>query len=270
MALNPPFDQAVKPIISLFSKFSDKLTGLQDGLAESLTELQEQITDLPDSIDCSDPRINNIKNLLNDINDGISNIQQLFDNIQSVINVLIAIATIAAIAISISLALVLPTNNAIVKALEVSSYVVATILGILGLISAALIGAKSFISAISTQLQSAIETISSICPNETFNLNVVNVDDSAAQFSGMTESEFYRIVNVSDSDLQDRERKIEQLLEQQRSLIDNLIEAPSNVFRNAGIPDANIGKEGDYYIDSRNNNIFGPKISDTEWGSPLN
>ena len=269
MALAPPFDQAVKPIISLFSQFSDKLTGLQDGLAERLTELQEQITDLPESIDCSDPRINDIKNLLNDINDSISNIQQLFDNIQSVINILIAIATIAAIAITI--ALIVPISNpGLERAINVSSFVVATILGILGLISAALIGAKSFISAISTQLQSAIETISSICPNETFNLNVVTIDDTATQFSGMTESEFYRMVNVSDSDLQDRERKIEQLLEQQRSLIDNLIEAPSNVFRNAGIPDSNIGKEGDYYIDSRNNNIFGPKISDTEWGSPLN
>ena len=38
----------------------------------------------------------------------------------------------------------------------------------------------------------------------------------------MTETEFYRTVNVSDEDLQDRQQKIEQLLEQQQSLIDNV------------------------------------------------
>ena len=104
-------------------------------------------------------------------------------------------------------------------------------------------------------------------------LKNLNDDDSQidiSQFEDMTESEFYQLINVSDSDIQGREEKIEQLLEQQKSLLDNLIEAPSNVLVNMGVPDNNQGKTGDYYINKQNNQIYGPKVSDTSWGSPLN
>ena len=92
--------------------------------------------------------------------------------------------------------------------------------------------------------------------NQPINLNTLSNSDSQlniSQFEDMTESEFYQLINVSDSDIQGREEKIEQLLEQQKSLLDNLIEAPSNVIVNVGIPDNNQGKTGDYYINKQNN-----------------
>ena len=51
MALQPPFDQAVKPIINLFSNFSDKLNGLQDKLSDTLNQMQSKVNDLPDNVD---------------------------------------------------------------------------------------------------------------------------------------------------------------------------------------------------------------------------
>ena len=270
MALQPPFDEAVKPIMGLFSKFSNKLNGLQNELTDKVNEMQQLVTGLPDNIDCNDPRINKLKELLERLNDIIAGIQKLFQNVQLAVNILIIIATIAAVAIAISLALVLPTNNAIVKALEVSSYVVATILGVLGLISLGLNMAVDFVNSLPDQLSSILDKLSSTCSNESFIINTLNRTDGADQFSDMTTSEFYRSVNVSETDLKDREQKIEKLLDQQRSLIDNLIEAPSNVLTDSGLPESDSGDTGDYYINIDTNKIFGPKISDIEWGTALN
>lgn len=277
MALTPPFDQAVKPILNLFGNINGKVGELQSKLLNQLTELQSKITDLPENIKCSDPRIDNIKQDIQRINDTISDIQTVFGNIQNVVNILLIVATISSIAIAISLAIVLPTNTGIVKALEVSSYVVATILGVLGAITGLIAFAQSMLSNISSALGPILNKLGSICNNETFIVNtdtansILNdISKQTAGYGDMTQTEFYRTINVSSEDLQDREQKIEQLLEQQRSLIDNLIEAPSQVINNQGIPNSDIGNIGDYYIDKLSKTIYGPKISDTNWGTPVN
>jgi len=277
MALTPPYDQAVKPILNLFGNINGKVGELQSKLLSQLTELQGKITDLPENIKCSDPRIDNIKQDIQRINDTISDIQTVFGNIQNVVNILLIVATISSIAIAISLAIVLPTNTGIVKALEVSSYVVATILGVLGAITGLIVFAQSMLSNISSALGPILNKLGSICNNETFIVNtdtansILNdISKQTAGYGDMTQTEFYRTINVSSEDLQDREQKIEQLLEQQRSLIDNLIEAPSQVINNQGIPNSDIGNIGDYYIDKLSKTIYGPKISDTDWGTPVN
>ena len=45
MALQPPFDQAVKPIplICFQSQFSDKLNGLQDKLTDTVIKMQSKV-----------------------------------------------------------------------------------------------------------------------------------------------------------------------------------------------------------------------------------
>jgi len=48
-------------------------------------------------------------------------------------------------------------------------------------------------------------------------------------------------------------------------VLSNLQEAPSAVFQQEGIPTSDIGKLGDYYIDTQNLIFYGPKLSDTEW-----
>jgi len=277
MALTPPFDQAVKPILNLFGNINGKVGELQSKLLNQLTELQSKITDLPENIKCSDPRIDDIKQDIQRINDTISDIQTVFGNIQNVVNILLIVATISSIAIAISLAIVLPTNTGIVKALEVSSYVVATILGVLGAITGLIAFAQSMLSNISSALGPILNKLGSICNNETFIVNtdtansILNdISKQTAGYGDMTQTEFYRTINVSNEDLQNREQKIEQLLEQQRSLIDNLIEAPSQVINNQGIPNSDIGNIGDYYIDKLSKTIYGPKISDTNWGTPVN
>ena len=272
MALQPPLDQAVQPIIQVFTALIDNLDNIQDKILEDVNELQEKLINLPDKIDCNDPRISEMKGLLSNINDRISDTQRSTENAQTVINILLVIATAAAIAIAIAIVVTLIGNPAIEQGLKTASFVVATILGILGLISLNLNSRVSLIQSLPDTLSNVLEKISSTCNNQTINLNTLkNLNDiDISQFEDMTESEFYQLINVSDSDISDREKKIEQLLEQQKSLLDNLIEAPSNVLVNTGVPDNNLGKTGDYYINKQNNQIYGPKVSDTSWGSPLN
>ena len=63
---------------------------------------------------------------------------------------------------------------------------------------------------------------------------------------------------------------MKQLVEQQKNLLTSLIDAPSQVYREPGAPSGNLGKTGDFYVDTENNIAYGPKPSDSEWGGPLN
>jgi hypothetical protein len=59
-------------------------------------------------------------------------------------------------------------------------------------------------------------------------------------------------------------------LRDQRNLLDSLQEAPSQVYKQDGPPPSTLGKPGDYYINLTSNQIYGPKISAEDWGTPVN
>jgi hypothetical protein len=75
--------------------------------------------------------------------------------------------------------------------------------------------------------------------------------------------------NVSDDDLQHRSDTIQQLVEQQQNLLASLQEAPSKVYQALGVPENNLGKLGDYYINLDDQSIYGPKLENNSWGQPV-
>jgi hypothetical protein len=116
-------------------------------------------------------------------------------------------------------------------------------------------------------LTSAISKISSACNGEVDNLEIpidgnLNEDND---YNDLVATEFYNERNVSDSDLQERSDNIELLLQQQRDLLSSLQEAPSKVYQDNGLPAADLGKIGDYYIDLSTSTVYGPKLSASEW-----
>jgi hypothetical protein len=282
MALQPPFDQAVKPILQSFGKFSGKISELQNQLLDRVNQVVSKVADLPNNIKCSDPRVLEIKNLLNSINNIIDSIESLFSNLSNVVNTLIAIATVSAILIGVlsvsPVPLPLGTPQPIFnKTLEVASYVVATILGILGTIKIIISVVIKRVTKVPEQLNAALEKLQNICSNDIINLKTNGSDDqinniaqAIQEYEDATGTDFYKPKNVSAEDQQQRQQQIETLIQQQRSLIDNLIELPSNVYRETGQPDTELGTQGDYYIDTTTNTIYGPKPTDTNWGTPLN
>ena len=78
---------------------------------------------------------------------------------------------------------------------------------------------------------------------------------------------FIKMLNVSESDLDQRSDTIQQLVEQQQDLLTSLLEAPSQVYKQEGVPPDNLGKAGDYYVDMQNNVAYGPKPTNTDWGT---
>lgn len=84
------------------------------------------------------------------------------------------------------------------------------------------------------------------------------------------ESEFYQTKNVQQEDIDERNDLIQQLIETQTDLLTSLQEAPSQVYNQSGTPDPELGKPGDYYVDTENKIIYGPKVSRTEWPQGVN
>ena len=119
-------------------------------------------------------------------------------------------------------------------------------------------------------LISAITKVSAVCNGDVDNLEIPSSllpdsDTNYNDYNDLVATEFYNKKNVSQSDLDDRSDSIEQLLRQQQDLLTSLIEAPSKVYQNNGVPANDLGKAGDYYIDLDTQTIYGPKASLTQW-----
>jgi hypothetical protein len=123
---------------------------------------------------------------------------------------------------------------------------------------------------INKTLANGIDKLSSICNSEALDvtaeiaaeLNGLNYDDIAP-------TRFYTELNVSDDDIQTRIQLIQDLIEQQLNVLQNLKEAPSKVISNTQPPTTNVGDIDDYYIDTTNQVIYGPK-TDSGWGIGIN
>ena len=134
------------------------------------------------------------------------------------------------------------------------------------------------------QIESKILTLVPVLTTAIAKLNTVSDDDielniptnistglnTDTNYNDLIPTEFYNESNVSEDDLTQRSNSIEQLVDQQRNLLTSLQEAPSQVYRGNGNPLPNLGKIGDYYLNTSNNVSYGPKISDNDWGTPIN
>ena len=82
-------------------------------------------------------------------------------------------------------------------------------------------------------------------------------------------SEFYTEVNTGIEDIKSRIGLIESLVDTQQDLLKSLQEAPAQSYNGEGAPVTALGKPGDYYVDTKNKNIYGPKTS-SGWPTPVN
>jgi len=98
-------------------------------------------------------------------------------------------------------------------------------------------------------------------------ISIPNIE-GITDYNDLVDTEFYTEQNVSDSDLDLRSDTIQTLIEQQKNLITSLLEAPSQVYKQTGVPSNNLGKAGDYYVDLTTNKIYGPKTD--IWPSAVN
>lgn len=240
-----------------------------DGLVDQVNATVQDSTKLPTDVQCNDPRVQKIKSDLTQIQSQITQIQQNLPKLQETIDSLKgAVQTAQAIKSVITVA---QLSNPFTAPL----FTAQNLMAIQDALIVNCIGALQSFSTLPGTITSKFQTIVPVLSESIQKLNsVCNLDETIPNFdddvnyNDLIETEFYTEQNVSDNDLQLRSDAIQQLVEQQRDLMASLLEAPSQVYKESGLPSNDLGKPGDYYVDISTNTIYGPKTS--VWGTPVN
>ena len=274
MAVAFPFDQITNKPGAAINKLQTALNKVIAKLNQKVSEAIGKSGALSKNILCNDPRVKDLKQILRQIQQYITQIQNILRILNIVIPILATAAQIASVLINGQLANPVPSPPVVGQTIAVQNELVANTAKALTQASVIVTAVNAAVSVASALLGPVINKLSSICNTETFEVNQTtqNALDNNTEFVITSDSEFYRTVNVSQEDIDLREDLIVQLQEQQRSLLTDLLEAPSRVIIGSGTqpPDADRGKTGDYFINQTTRTIYGPKVSDTEWPEGIN
>lgn len=277
-AIVPPLDFIPKLPARAVSEIMKQLNIQTDRLATQVTKTVEDSVKLPASAHCDDPRVKKIKDQLTEIQGQITKVQEQIPKIQQTIE---TVKQVVAVAQGIKTAITIAQlSNPITAPVFIASQLTA-------IQDATIVNAIESLNQFSTIPGTLASKLATIVPPLTNALNKVAAtcgetetdfelpgnllsDDQLVDYNDLVATKFYNTDNVSESDLDDRSTSIELLLMQQRNLLTSLQEAPSQVYQLAGVPAGNVGKVGDYYIDTQTSRIYGPKPSLTDWGQPVN
>lgn len=268
--------QIVQQIILLLSKQIDAISNLAEKTSTDCLNLAHNVK-------CSDPTVKQIKGQLADLQRLIDQLNIIINRTSDIISIINTVATTAFVLKIIQLAIPavpgVPTGpiteliNIFTKLIDNAKSSINSLKGILANI-------KSQFNRINSLIANSINTIGSICNNESFTVTseVASIINNASSIIGNDTSnindqyptEFYTNINVSDDDINLRFNTISELLENQLDVMTNLVEAPSKVYQASGVPENNLGKLGDYYINLDNQSIYGPKTQADDWGQPVN
>ena len=277
MAITPPFDQLTKLPAQGVDRAQQEFNKIVDDLLdESKTVIQDSIK-LPAWAKCDDPNVQKIKKSLLQIQEGIQVVQENLPQIQQVIS---GVKTLINTGIAIK-----NTIDATQLANPVTApvFIAGVAQALQDELIANAIAAVQPLQAVPQQMLSKLETLipplvtaiaklNSVCDEQT-ELTIPDLGDEFPEgydFNNELPSEFYQTKNVSEFDLQQRSDAIQELISQQEDLLASLQEAPSQVYKDNGPPTSNLGKLGDFYVDTQNNIPYGPKKSNTDWGGPIN
>ena len=253
----------------------DQLNQQLDVLTEIAADVIQESVKLPGDVNCDDPRIKKLKEQLAQIQKIIGDVQAAIPKVQQTISIVKQIVTIAqSVKATISAAqLANPATAGLFIALQLQAIQDATIVNAIASLNQFATLPQTLLARLQTlipPLIAALAKIGGACNGETPDFAIPDELLDTTNYNDLVDSEFYTELNVSDSDLTDRSDRIETILQQQQDLLNSLLEAPSQVYKQEGPPAAELGKAGDYYIDINTNSVYGPKLSATEWGSPVN
>ena len=277
MSIIPPLDRLTKAPSFGVDKIQQQFNDILDLVVDQTNQTIKDSVKLPTNVKCDDPRVQNIKQNLENIQSLITQVQQNIPKIQSAIT---AVNTIVSTAQGINAAIAAAQlSNPVTAALFISLQTQA----IQNQLIVNAVEAVKPLQSLPTQIESkiltlvpvlitAISKLNTVCGDSDIELNIPNIstESTVTDYNDLVPTEFYNESNVSETDLTQRSDSIEQLVEQQRNLLTSLQEAPSQVYKQEGNPPPELGKIGDYYLNTSNNVSYGPKITDIDWGNPLN
>lgn len=278
MAIVPPLDEIPK----LAGKLTNQLVELglkeSDKLIDQSLQVVQDSTQIPINCKCDDPKIKKLKQDLKNIQQQITRVQQTIPKVQQVIDTTKTVVNIAQqVKTAITVAqLSNPVTAPLFIAQQLQAIQDATIANALTCINQLQSYPTTLIDklppVIMPPIQEALQKLSSACNGDVPDINILSTKkiDDINSYNDLYPSNFYRDINVSEQDLLARATTIQTLITRQLDVLSNLQEAPSIVFQQSGTPTADIGKLGDYYVDTQNLIFYGPKLSDTEWPLGIN
>lgn len=278
----PPLDFIPKLPGVAVGKIVEQIDIQADKLLDQVSKLIQDSIKLPINIKCDDPRIEKMKKQLAEIQTQVQTVQEAIPKIQTSIDGVKQIVTIAVgIKTAISVAqLSNPVTAPGFIAAQLTAIQDATIVNAIASLEQFATVPKTLTTKLKTivpPLLAAMGKMSGACNGDLGAVELPSdllVGSRADGFNGdyndLVGTEFYTEENVSEADLAARATTIQDLVTQQRDLLTSLQEAPSKVYQQAGVPAGDLGKLGDYYIDTTTSKIYGPKLAITNWGTPVN
>lgn len=295
MPITPPLDEIPKATGQVANVLIQQLDKLLDLIFSKLNKTIQDAKILPDDCNCDDPRIQDILDQLNDIQNLISRLQQLIPIITAIITgvktaVTVAQAIKAAQLLNpVTAPVILATESVLIQNLTIQAGISA--LDQLNIIPDLL---NRSINQMNSKLGTIVNRVGQACPNDSFLVSNELQDsiNSTSQIlsddviynnpngigwgtaesraeDGTLGTEFYSKLNVSNPDLEQYNNLINEIISEQRDLLTSIQEAPAQSYNGRGAPDTTLGKSGDYYIDTANQKIYGPKTSNG-WPRPVN
>jgi len=269
MPVTPPLDRIPAIPNQLVGIVNSTLSKQLDQLSKTVLDTVEMSIKLSEETNCDSLETTRLRESLQSVSNQISRLNDIIPIINQV-NTAIQGAAAASAAIKavqllnpVTAPAVIAAELVTVQNLTISNAIQASkqLQQIPGQI-------QSTLQSLSADIAEALQNFSNICNNESFSF--IEEVNSALDQQDDLQSEFYQTINVQQADIDDRNELINELIQTQIDLLSSLEEAPSQVFRQSGPPPEEIGKPGDYYVDTQNNVIYGPKLSRGPWPEGVN
>jgi len=234
-------------------------------------DLIDKVQMLPENVKCDDPEVQQLLDILKQLQQNIEKLKRLLELINRIVPIMQNVGIIATVLQLVQLAIPAVPGvppGPIAKFINILSKLIDNIKSAIECLKGVLGTVDGTVNMVNNQIGKSINKLGSICNNDVFNVTtdvalamdkLNNTNNSGLNSLLDIDSEFYQDINVSDEDIDNRIQLIEDLIQQQRDLLLSIKEAPSQVINQQGIPNNDIGDEGDYYIDSITNSVYGPK-----------
>lgn len=272
MATAFPFNQLPKLPGKVISQLAPITSDLQSKLLSISNDLSNKLSSLPNSVKCDDPRVTDIKITLARLQSLIQVSQQVTTFVPQVASIFSTLASagqaISAIQLLIPMAPgvpIGPITETLSAAVELSNNAQSAVTSANNSLS----GFNPTFDRINSVINRATTKLTALCGTDGDNSLQNMIQQNGTSLNDLYPSTFYNTLNVSDTDIQQRIAAIQDLLDQGLSVIENLNEAPSGVILNTVAPTSSDGQEGDYYINTTTQTIYGPKAV-SGWNTGIN
>jgi hypothetical protein len=248
MPVTAPLDKVPAIPAILVSIIITQVNKLISELATQILDAAEKSIQLPDQCDCNDPRVQAALKAMQDAQAIIAKIQQLLPLIQTIIGTINTI--VAAAKLLKANQLLNPVTGPAVIAAELVIVQNMTIANAT-IAAAQLTNIPQYLESALGPLQSKLGDIatklSPIC-------GAIPVDENTANEMNANGLLNNGLLNLAD-----------EMVKQQQDFLTSIEEAPSKVYSGTGTPAPSLGKQGDYYVNVLDSEIFGPKLTRTSW-----